>query len=659
MNLTDPLRLWFAAALLPWGLFACSDSEVTAPSGSSCESNSDCSPWVCDLAVRRCAPPPDAVVYSSTVELSWDGEADGAVTLRVGTDAALSQLVEGFPQDVNASTFEFTPPNDGLFYWTIDAGGERLPVRSFARISGPLHVYCAREPCPEGGWGSASSPFSSIRAAVAVASEFGVRDVRVAGRDSGLGYGDGLLLTRGIRLEGGYSPDFSTRDVSEFETVLAPTTTAIRIEDAQGIEVTGFSVARASGAFAVIRVMNSTEVILRELSLSSSDAERTTGLLIENSDVQASELEMTLVGERAGQFVVGIELERALLDVSDSRFVLQNDGGAALRAISLLRGEMVSVLNSSFDAASASDDGSVRGIFASSSSVVVEGCTFSGPQDAINLSNSAGVVRRNRIDLARGDGITGIVGFVDVESLRAQLGIDVPATRVEGNLIRIADEAGHEGARYFGIDLRNNTPSAFVLHNTVVVYGAGEGKHHALVLDASSSSGSKVAHAVNNIFVTVGGNDESAVVLEDNAASDPESFLSNVLVTEGGVAYADRDGSSTRVDLDEVGIAGTDGTLVPRSGCPDTCAPSRVADNRVVDVLDWRSLFVSGDGADVAEALTVSASSAADILRSSGLNAPATCGTTEDPIDCELPGTDLLGNPFSSPRPVGAISSQP
>ncbi len=642
------------------GIIACSE-DAQCPGGGFCDVQVGlCRSTESSSVVTLQAPDRSVTIYSERVMLEWGPVAAEDLQLIIARDSRLSDVVAGFPRSVDGQTFGFLPPTDGTYFWTLLADGRLNAIRSFTRVFEALHVYCADDPCPAAGNGLADSPLVSPRSALGLAEAFGISRLRIAARNSGRAYDEALLVPPGVAIEGGYSPDFSERDVALYETILGPQfASALRLEEADGVEISGLRLATADGVSTAIRIEDCSNVRLHDLILAARGAERVEAIRVDDSSVFLDRVDISVVSDADRLVATGLYAEGSVVEIIESDFDVRSEGGTRGYGAFITNGSTVTVRDTEFRASNDGGAGRITALRVARSAVHIEDSQFTGAQDAIDLSDAGGTVRGNHIDLFGGDFLRGLNADYDAEKVLQDFDVEFATLRVENNLVRINTTSTADNAVSYGIQLRDCRPSAFVVHNTVVVYGSGEHDRYALLMNALSVSDqdTKVVHAVNNIFVAVGGDENTAIIKEANEYNDPETLLNNVLITEGSPAYADEAVDSFRVDLDEAGIAALDGTPVPQALCPDGCSPSRVVGNRVIEVTDWRVAFVDAEGSDLSTALMPAMGASAELLRTNGATAPATCGTVDDPVDCELPSVDATGTPFGEPRAVGALQS--
>ncbi len=179
---------------------------------------------------------------SASVRLVWSDRFGAAsYTVEIFRDVPPA-MPEGAPIVVSTPFADVTTLEAGhTYYWRVRAD-VTTPLsysapRSFALLDGVIYTSCpAAESCDLGGNGTLEAPFEVIDEALgAAAARLALAwEVRVAARGGGTPYVETLNVPLGVTLKGGYSADFSERDLALHRTVLSsPSLTTLQIQSAR------------------------------------------------------------------------------------------------------------------------------------------------------------------------------------------------------------------------------------------------------------------------------------------------------------------------------------------------------------------------------------------------------------------------------------------
>ncbi len=269
--------------------------------------------------------PVGSVLGSDTVLLQWTSRLGATdYVVEVADDRNFTQGAITYPP-TTATELEVTLTHERSYYWRVRAdvttagqyssiGGE--PAR-FHLLGSTLYVYCPDgDPsgCSDSGRvGNQSLPFQRLTTALSRAPLLGASEIRVASRGGTAAY-DGIVFVQdGVSLLGGYTPDFSSRDVVNqrarlsggvslaygatavvAENVVRPTTVSgLSVTSPLGTDTSGLRAAASSAALVVedcdftaaaasstARGLELTGAgpTLRRLTVSTGAADQTTGL---------------------------------------------------------------------------------------------------------------------------------------------------------------------------------------------------------------------------------------------------------------------------------------------------------------------------------------------------------------------------------------------
>src|SRR5262249_15133076 len=115
----------------------------------------------------------------------------------------------------------------GLTYWwrvtadVTDPAATPTPGQ-FRLFGSEVYVACAAsEDCSAKIDGTRNQPAGSVAGALRLAQELGLTTVWLATRDGGAAYSETVVVPVGVSLLGGYTLDFTNRDVSANRTLIA------------------------------------------------------------------------------------------------------------------------------------------------------------------------------------------------------------------------------------------------------------------------------------------------------------------------------------------------------------------------------------------------------------------------------------------------------
>ncbi len=226
------MRFWLVATACT---VACSPSlPLSTDAVVSCASDGSCPNGLTCVNGERCVaqslidtqgavpinPSADAVVAAGVpVRFAWGTVTDAAgYTLTVATDAAMTNVVTGFPMTATNTVVDVSLAA-GTYYWlaTADTTSSQTAIAPtrFGVIGDTAYVYCAdaaacTAPASADEYCTLELPCRTINRGLTRASTLGASTVAVATPGDGTSYSEPVQVRDGISFAGGYEPTFTT-----------------------------------------------------------------------------------------------------------------------------------------------------------------------------------------------------------------------------------------------------------------------------------------------------------------------------------------------------------------------------------------------------------------------------------------------------------------
>lgn len=169
-------------------------------------------------------PSNDAPLTGLTQTLVWTQKSGaGRYLLRIFTDATRATLLS--EHKVAANTLSLTFPDSKTYYYSLAVLGSPQQSLGAFHVLDAIYVYCpAGVTCDDTGRsGTKNLPYQTLEAAANRAAALDFSPIRIAARDTTAtaSYSQTTVsIGNGKSVYGGYSPDFSTRSLTTYKTLV-------------------------------------------------------------------------------------------------------------------------------------------------------------------------------------------------------------------------------------------------------------------------------------------------------------------------------------------------------------------------------------------------------------------------------------------------------
>ncbi|RME90676.1 MAG: hypothetical protein D6767_06485 [Candidatus Hydrogenedentota bacterium] len=397
------------------------------------------------------------------------------------------QAISGSPFKVQASgsdpvptSLSITLDREGKYEWTVKSNLSGIRKSTFYFFKDAIHVYCpgTESTCSESaGVGIADEPLQDITTAIYTAIQYGINTVKVATRGNGQAYNTRISLAEGILLQGGYSPDFTTRDSSVYETILSNSDAPFTV--------------------AAVNIAKTTEL---------------SGFTIKNSNTTASDAH-----------TITVQYCTSGLTIKDNK-IYAASGASSLRNAVLFTYSLSSLLNNTIYGGSGSTNG--YAVYAQSSNVNIISNTIylaqgSSTSHTIHINDSSPTIARNTIE---GSVTVNNQNVIYVENSAAGSSSTGPPV-IKNNIIEGAGPCS-------GCRILYATNSTSIISNNLFHWLATSGGLSGSMIYSINSARVRV---INNIFmVSALKNGSTYYPVEDaDSSSYADSIENNVFLMHG------------------------------------------------------------------------------------------------------------------------------
>ncbi|MEM6531653.1 MAG: hypothetical protein AAF654_03470 [Myxococcota bacterium] len=531
-----------------------------------------------------------------------------------------------------------------------------------------IYVYCPAntvcEPASATVAGSRDRPVVTLNRAVILAELAGADTIAVAGRGADQAYDETLELTRGIRILGGYSPDFSERDPLRFPTLIrSEQSRTLTVFATVGMQIEGLTIeGRGERVEQVVSLGSANDTTLRDVTVRVTQSDpapetvidRVTAVSIEDSSVS---FEGVTIDVESATFpdnspiYLGVLSERSALAVADSTVTVRGTGRAQ-GILSIQSGALDiqrSEVSLSLELDPSAYDRLTVGVSCNDVDCIIADSAILGGARALRVSGApVASIERN------------VIGTLGCETLdtfpffssRVCYGVFNSDNRCEGALRVVNNVIFAEGEYAVAFETSASEPQT-VAHNTFFARGN--------TLSAASmfrrSSNDIRGDFSNNVFYAATAPTAGCLLYQPSPESrdGPTALRNNLfacdlamLLVEGGST----EDATTDTAIEAVELFARDGTSIDGSSCGETMSEQtrRFGGNLSIEPPSPETVFVDRMAGDWRLSAEI-----AELVDDAGIDTVtnASCGSDEIPRDCGAVRDTFDGQTRTEPASIG------